>query len=45
MKIFAALAILSLIALAILGDFLWRRWMHKVAQQNAHARKDLPPPH
>ena len=43
MKIFAALAIaiLSLIALAILGDYLWRRWIAKMSA----ARKQLTPPH
>jgi hypothetical protein len=27
MKFFAVLAILSLIAISILGDFLWKRWI------------------
>ena len=41
MKIFTALAILSLIALAILGDYLWRRWIAKMSA----SRKQLDPPH
>ena len=31
MKLFAALAILSLIAISILGDFLWRRWISRMS--------------
>lgn len=41
MHIYTALALLSLIALAILGDYLWRRWIKRISA----ARENQSPPY
>ncbi|HTJ29076.1 MAG TPA: hypothetical protein VL346_01160 [Acidobacteriaceae bacterium] len=39
MKLLAAFAILALIAISLLADFFWRRWIAKMSE----ARKDHSP--